>query len=240
MHVEADDRVMVVRALRRDFRDQLDFDAADADSNELRSNIDQFNRTLKKITGQQKTFRLQNEKIGRFGFSGIRHLIDSRAEGQLHSGKLCQSLLRLVQSMDVTILNNLEITGYEKVNGHLLLHTPHSFPLIASQLLVCTNAFARQLLPQLFPCQFPAAKRLTIPMLFLQGERDFQVTMKDFDLWKSSLTGRSNAAFRAYPALNHLFLAGEGKSSPAEYRVPGNFNAQAISDIANWLLAQKH
>jgi dienelactone hydrolase len=85
-----------------------------------------------------------------------------------------------------------------------------------------------------------AAKRLTIPMLFLQGERDFQVTMKDFDLWKSSLTGRSNAAFRAYPALNHLFLAGEGKSSPAEYRVPGNFNAQAISDIANWLLAQKH
>jgi gamma-glutamylputrescine oxidase len=122
---------------------------ADAVIDELRSTIDQFNRTLKKITGQQKTFRLQNEKIGPFGFAGIRHLIDNRAEGQLHSGKLCQSLLRLVQSMDVTVLNNIEITGYEKVNGHLLLHTPHSFPLIASQLLVCTNAFARQLLPQL-------------------------------------------------------------------------------------------
>ena len=85
-----------------------------------------------------------------------------------------------------------------------------------------------------------AAKRLTIPMLFLQGGRDFQVTMKDFDLWKSALGGRSNATFRAYPALNHLFLAGEGKSSPAEYRVAGNFNAEAISGIANWLLAQKH
>jgi gamma-glutamylputrescine oxidase len=115
----------------------------------LRSTIDQYNRTLKNITRQQKTFRLQNEKIGSFGFTGIRHLIDSRAEGQLHSGKLCQSLLRLVQSMNVTVLNNIEITGYEKVNGHLLLHTQHSFPLIASQLLVCTNAFARQLLPQL-------------------------------------------------------------------------------------------
>jgi uncharacterized protein len=85
-----------------------------------------------------------------------------------------------------------------------------------------------------------AAKRLTIPMLFLQGERDFQVTMKDFDLWKSALGGRNNATFRAYPALNHLFLAGEGKSSPGEYRVAGNFNAEAISGIANWLLAQKH
>jgi uncharacterized protein len=85
-----------------------------------------------------------------------------------------------------------------------------------------------------------AAKRLAIPMLFLQGERDFQVTMKDFDLWKSALGGRSNVTFRAYPGLNHLFLAGEGKSSPAEYRVPGNFNAEAVGGIANWLLAQKH
>jgi hypothetical protein len=33
-------------------------------------------------------------------------------------------------------------------------------------------------------------------MLFLQGERDFQVTMRDFDLWKSALVGRSNATFR--------------------------------------------
>jgi dienelactone hydrolase len=85
-----------------------------------------------------------------------------------------------------------------------------------------------------------AAKRLSIPMLFLQGGRDFQVTMKDFDLWKSALGGRSNVTFRTYPALNHLFLAGEGKSSPAEYRVPGNFSAEAVSGIANWLLAQKH
>jgi gamma-glutamylputrescine oxidase len=122
---------------------------ADAGIDDLRSTIDQFNRTLKKITGQQKTFRLQNEKIDRFGFAGIRYLISNPAEGQLHSGKLCQSLLRLVQSMDVTVLNNIEITGYEKVNGHLQLHTQQPFPLIASQLLVCTNAFARQLLPQL-------------------------------------------------------------------------------------------
>jgi dienelactone hydrolase len=85
-----------------------------------------------------------------------------------------------------------------------------------------------------------AAKRLAIPMLFLQGERDFQVTMKDFDLWKSALGGRSNVTFRAYPGLNHLFLVGEGKSSPAEYRVTGNFNVEAVGGIANWLLAQKH
>jgi glycine/D-amino acid oxidase-like deaminating enzyme len=51
--------------------------------------------------------------------------------------------------MGVNILNNTEITGFEKVHGHLLLHTQHGIPLIAHQLLVTTNAFARQLLPQL-------------------------------------------------------------------------------------------
>lgn len=119
------------------------------DPDQLRSAIDEFNRSLKKITGQQKTFRLQNEKITQFGFSLVQYLVENRAEAQLHPGKLCQALLRLVQSMDVTVLNNVEITGFEKVNGHLLLHTQHPFPLLAQQLLVSTNAFARQLLPQL-------------------------------------------------------------------------------------------
>src|ERR1700722_10499202 len=120
-----------------------------ADGNELRSQIDVFNRLLKKITGKQKIFSLQNEKISRFGFAGIQHLIANNYEGQLHSGKLCQALLRLVQSMGVSVLNNTEITGYEKVHGQLLLHTTQAPPLLSSQLLVATNAFARQLLPQL-------------------------------------------------------------------------------------------
>jgi len=119
------------------------------DLDQLRSSIDEFNRHLKKITGQQKTFRLQNEKIGEFGFSNIQYLIENQSEGQLHSGRLCQALIRLVQSMGVNILNNTEITGFEKVHGHLLLHTQHGIPLIAHQLLVTTNAFAHQLLPQL-------------------------------------------------------------------------------------------
>jgi len=117
---------------------------------QLRSSIDEFNRHLKKITGKQKTFQLQNETLAQFGFAGVQYLIENKAEGQLHAGKLCQALLRLVQSMGVTVLNNVEITGFEKVNGHLLLHTQQlPFPLLADQLLVSTNAFARQLLPQL-------------------------------------------------------------------------------------------
>jgi len=150
-----------LRKIRRTFRDsEIGFERLGSyellasagnltDTNGLRSAIDRMNRSLKKITDEHKTFRLQNEKLTAFGFAGIQYLVESRTEGQLHSGLLCQALLRLVQSLGVTILNNVEITGYEKTGGHLLLHTQHPFPLVAAQLLVCTNAFARQLLPQL-------------------------------------------------------------------------------------------
>lgn len=80
------------------------------------------------------------------------------------------------------------------------------------------------------------AKTIALPMLFLQGERDFQVTTVDFDLWKSALSKRDDVTFRSYPKLNHLFIAGQNKSTPAEYRTPGNVDSQAIGDIATWLL----
>jgi len=79
------------------------------------------------------------------------------------------------------------------------------------------------------------SRNLTLPMLILQGERDYQVTMKDFNLWKAALAGRSTATFRSYPALNHLFIAGQGKSVPSEYAQPGHVDGDVIDQIAGWI-----
>lgn len=79
------------------------------------------------------------------------------------------------------------------------------------------------------------AKQLGIPMLFLQGGRDFQVTGKDFEIWKTALHGRNNVTSKQYPRLNHLFMSGDGPSSPAEYLKAANVDADVVSDIANWI-----
>jgi len=79
------------------------------------------------------------------------------------------------------------------------------------------------------------ARQLTIPLLFLQGGRDFQITSKDFGLWKAGLAGRSNASFQEYPALNHLFISGEGKPGPSDYLNQGNVDPSVIVDIATWI-----
>ncbi|MFO0591099.1 MAG: alpha/beta fold hydrolase [Polyangiaceae bacterium] len=76
------------------------------------------------------------------------------------------------------------------------------------------------------------AKELSCRMLILQGERDYQVTSRDFDGWQAALAGLSNVTLKTYPALNHLFVAGEGTPSPAEYQATGHVDAQVIADIA--------
>jgi dienelactone hydrolase len=83
-----------------------------------------------------------------------------------------------------------------------------------------------------------AARPLKQPMLILQGERDYQVTMAgDFAKWQAALGTKPGVTFKTYPALNHLFLPGTGKSVPAEYDTPGHVPADVINDIAAWLAA---
>ena len=79
------------------------------------------------------------------------------------------------------------------------------------------------------------ADTLNHQMFILQGGRDYQVTKIDFDAWKKELNGKKNVQFKFYPQLNHLFMVGTGKSSPAEYQIAGNVAVYVIEDIANWI-----
>jgi len=79
------------------------------------------------------------------------------------------------------------------------------------------------------------AQNLQIPMLILQGGRDYQVTETDYDLWKSALEGKRNVTFREYPDLNHLFLHGQGRSTPAEYEQAGHVSFEVVEQIARWI-----
>ena len=79
------------------------------------------------------------------------------------------------------------------------------------------------------------AATLTLPILALQGGRDYQVTSKDFERFQSSLSGRSNVTLTLLPALNHIFIAGDGPSSPVEYAKPGHVDAAVIEAIIQFI-----
>lgn len=60
-----------------------------------------------------------------------------------------------------------------------------------------------------------AARALDLPLLVLQGDRDYQVTREDFGIWKRSLGRR--AAYVLLAGDNHGFFRGRGRPGPRDY-----------------------
>jgi dienelactone hydrolase len=81
------------------------------------------------------------------------------------------------------------------------------------------------------------AAALNKPILICQGGRDYQATVAD-DLarWQARLDGRPGVTIRLYPADNHFFLPGTGRSSPAELAAPQHLDSQLVADIDDWLI----
>jgi fermentation-respiration switch protein FrsA (DUF1100 family) len=79
------------------------------------------------------------------------------------------------------------------------------------------------------------AAALTIPILILQGDNDFQVTHVDFEGWKSALGKLGRVTFRRYPSLNHLFVETTAPSTGAEYEQPAHVDPAPIDDIVRWI-----
>jgi dienelactone hydrolase len=85
------------------------------------------------------------------------------------------------------------------------------------------------------------AATLALPILVVQGERDYQVTKADYAGWQKvvafagALGKKRTAKLVLYPKLTHLFIAGEGPSTPAEYETPGHVDEQVIADVASWV-----
>ena len=84
-------------------------------------------------------------------------------------------------------------------------------------------------------------KDITVPMLLLQGSNDCQVYAgTDFTMWQDLLEGRTNATFKLYEGLNHLFMTSTASNIVdclAEYEIVNHVDAQVLADIAEWILA---
>ncbi|MEO1051338.1 MAG: alpha/beta fold hydrolase [Bacteroidota bacterium] len=83
--------------------------------------------------------------------------------------------------------------------------------------------------------QLKVASKLKVPILIMQGERDYQVTMEDYNLWQQRLSKKRNVTLKSYPKLNHLFHEGEGESRPKEYSEPNSIPEYIIKDIVRWI-----
>jgi glycine/D-amino acid oxidase-like deaminating enzyme len=104
--------------------------------------LDDLNVKLKDLTGMDTVFKIENEICSSAGFKKFKHAISHAAEGQIDTGKMLNGLLRLAQSMGVTVLNGIEA---KKIKKQELETNAGTFKF--DKLAICTNGFAKSLLP---------------------------------------------------------------------------------------------
>jgi alpha-beta hydrolase superfamily lysophospholipase len=86
-----------------------------------------------------------------------------------------------------------------------------------------------------------ALRRLGVPVLVLQGGKDYQVTRADYELVQAALAGKApgQALTVWLPDLNHLFMKVAGQSTGAEYGLAGREDEQAIAQLVRWITEQR-
>lgn len=82
------------------------------------------------------------------------------------------------------------------------------------------------------------AQKIEAPALVLQGERDYQVTMKQYNLWKTAFENSPNWTFYSYPKLNHFMMEGKGDSYSDEYKEKKYVSKEVIEDIGSFILGE--
>ena len=114
-----------------------------------RDKIDYFNQLLAPVVGQARTFRDASAEARRFGFAGVGTLLRNQHEGSLDAGRMMRALLARTWAADVPVLTNCAVEAVEASATGPRLRLANGTVIEASQVLLATNAFATELLPEL-------------------------------------------------------------------------------------------
>lgn len=196
--------------------DTIDYDAcggyecfspAAADWNNCLSKIDWLNQGLENITKTPELFKIRDEKIKDFGFKGFEHLIANPLEAGLQPAKLILALLQKVVGLGVKVLTGMQVEEYQRHTGSIELSVRYGFGkeeglnFTTNQLLICTNAFTKHLLPgvDIIPNRGQVVITAPIKDLAIKGTFHFD---KGYYYFRNVgnrllLGGARNAAFEA-------------------------------------------
>ncbi|HET9032317.1 MAG TPA: alpha/beta fold hydrolase [Dokdonella sp.] len=80
------------------------------------------------------------------------------------------------------------------------------------------------------------ARAIRQPILLLQGDRDYQVTVADeFSQWRKAFATNPRFELIEYPMLGHAFMPGNDPPGPKDYEKAAHVDSKVIDDIAAWI-----
>lgn len=128
-----------------------------------------INAELVNAIGRQAFWDAQHEIDG-FGLHGVSQMLVNKEEGLIDTGLMMTNLVALARQEGVEILNGVEVLSLTQQGDKVLLET-NLGPTKAISVLVATNGFARNLLPDVDvkPCRAQVLITSQIKGLKLNG-----------------------------------------------------------------------
>lgn len=126
------------------------------DPHQVIPQLDHLNELLKPLFPTYPLFVHRSNNIDSFQFNPqkVAHLIYNPYEGQIHSGKLILTLWRIAYQLGVQIISNTKVFHLEPDGQKVKVYVKpipfeDSIAFEAQKVIVCNNAFASHLLPEL-------------------------------------------------------------------------------------------
>ena len=120
---------------------------------ECRARLSYYNELLAPVIGTASIFRDATAGAGRFGFAGVHTILENTQEGSLDAGRMMRALLGRAWAADVPVLTGCAVEALEPAatggSGPLQVQLAGGTRIEARQVLLATNAFAAELVPEL-------------------------------------------------------------------------------------------
>ena len=78
-------------------------------------------------------------------------------------------------------------------------------------------------------------RSLKLPVLVMQGMRDFEMPPQQLEGWLQAVGPRRNLTVKRYPLLNNIFMVSDGILGVGDYAKTKTVDAQFLNDMAEWI-----
>jgi len=107
-----------------------------------------LNKNIERTIGIKNTFSVA-DVISKFGFNKVKHLLYNKHEGQIDTGAMMHQLIQLCLINNIKIINGINIHSYNTENNKVTLHTKNGTVFNTKNLIIATNGFTKNLLPNI-------------------------------------------------------------------------------------------
>ncbi len=105
--------------------------------------LPEINQKLRPIFGGNVYTLIENN----FGFNGVLGIIKNNFEGQIDTGLMIQAYIKKAKKLGIEIINGADVNNLEEIDKKVIISLKGGMNISAKKTVICSNGFAKQLLP---------------------------------------------------------------------------------------------